>query len=102
LLSHGAPVFLQVLFSAGSGPYRSYPYLVLISQVLFRAPSAEVLPLEVVAPVPVRALPGVVQLDAEVERISQEAVVPEVCAPSAAAAEHAPVAVRSDFRDRED
>jgi hypothetical protein len=71
--------------------------------VLFRAPSPEVLPLEVVAPVPVRVLPGVVQLDAEVERISQEAVVaPEVCAPSAAAAEHAPVAVRSDFRDQED
>jgi hypothetical protein len=93
---------VQVSLSAGSGPYRFYPYPVLISQVLFRAPSAVVLPLEVVAPVQVQVLPGVVQLDAEVEQISQEAVVaPEVCAPSAAAEEHAPVAVRSDFRGRE-
>jgi hypothetical protein len=100
LLSRGTPASLQVSLSAGSGPYRFYPYPVLIYQALFPAPSAQVLQLEVAAPV--RVLPGVVQLDAEAERISQEAVVaPEVCAPSAAAEEHAPVAVRSDSRDRE-
>jgi hypothetical protein len=100
LLPRGTPASLQVSLSAGSGPYHFCLYLALIFQALFRAPSAQVLPQEVAAPVQV--LPGVVQLDAEVERISQEAVVaPEVCAPTAAAEEHAPVAVRSDFHDRE-
>ena len=91
--------------SADSGPYPSYPYFdpALISEVLFLEPSPELFPLLAVAPV--RALPADVQLGAEEEQISQEAAVaPEVCAvdPSAAAEEPALVAVRSDFRGRED
>jgi hypothetical protein len=73
--------------------------------VLFRAPSPELFPLLAVAPEPERALPAVVQLDAEEEQTLPGAVVaPELCAvdPSAAAEERAPVAVRSDFRGRED
>ena len=96
---------LLVLSSAGSGLCPSYPYSdpALISEVLFRAPSPEFFQLWAVAPVPV--LPAVAQLGAGEEQISQEAAVaPEVCAvdPSAAAEERGPVAVRSDFRGRED
>ena len=98
------PVTVQVSLSAGSGPYPFYPYFdpALISEALYRAPSPELFPLWAVAPV--RVLPAAVQLDAEEEQISQEAAAPEVCAvdPSAVAEERAPVAVRSDFRGRED
>jgi len=96
---------LQVLSSAGSGLCPSYPYSdpALISEVLFRAPSPELFPLLAVAPA--RVLPAVVQPDAEEEQTLPEAVVaPELSAadPSAAAEERGPVAVRSDFRGRED
>ena len=74
-----SPVSCEYRVSAGSGPSRSYPYFVLLSQVLFLAGSAELLPPEVVARA--RVLPGVAQPDVDDRSVAAEeyARVAAVC-----------------------